>query len=95
MGIVGNTIGDWIQGGGGQTAGRAIGGLFGDANTGASIGQALQKPLSWLARLLPFEQGGMVHYMDPRTGKIVKSVKKKAPKKKASKAKPKSKKSKK
>lgn len=74
MGFIGNlladnssSIGSWID--------KNIFG--GSGKTGGQIGGAA----SSLLRLLPFEQGGMVHYMDPRTGKIVKSVKKKAPKK--------------
>lgn len=74
MGVIGELlsnnaadIGGWID--------RAFGG---SGQRGRSIGEASSN----LIRMLPFESGGMVHYMDPRTGKVVRSVKKKAPAKK-------------
>ena len=73
MGFVGNAlagaaggIGEWID--------KNVFG--GTGKTGRSIGEAS----SSLIRLLPFESGGMVHYIDPRTGKVVRSVQKKAKK---------------
>jgi hypothetical protein len=70
MGFIGNlladnssSIGSWID--------KNIFG--GSGKTGGKIGGAA----SGLLRLLPFEQGGMVHYVDPHTGRVVKSVQKK------------------
>jgi hypothetical protein len=76
MGFVGDflssnaaDIGGWID--------KAFGG---SGATGRKIGGAA----SGLLKLIPLERGGMVHYIDPRTGKVVRSVqKKKAPAKKA------------
>jgi hypothetical protein len=76
MGVVGNilggaagSVGEWID--------KNIFG--GSGKTGRSIGEASSN----LIRLLPFETGAVVPYIDPRTGKVVRSVQKKAPAKKA------------
>jgi hypothetical protein len=77
MGFVGNLLGG-AAGGIGEWIDKNVFG--GTGKTGRSIGEAS----SSLIRLLPFESGGVVHYIDPRTGKVVRSVqKKKAPAKKA------------
>lgn len=76
MGFIGNLLGG-AAGSIGEFIDKNVFG--GTGKTGRSIGEASSN----LIRLLPFESGGMVHYIDPRTGKVVRSVKKKAPAKKA------------
>jgi hypothetical protein len=76
MGFIGNLLGG-AAGSIGEFIDKNVFG--GTGKTGRSIGEASSN----LIRLLPFEAGGMVHFVDPRTGKIVRSVKKKAPAKKA------------
>lgn len=59
MGIIGNLLGSAIEHGG--DIGRVVGGVFGDAGRGQQIGSAIQgSGLASLARMLPFQEGGVV-----------------------------------
>lgn len=62
MGIIGNLLGSAIEHGG--DIGRVVGGVFGDAGRGQQIGSAIQgSGLASLARMLPFQEGGVVPSM--------------------------------
>ncbi len=64
MGVIGNLLGSAIEHGG--DIGRVVGGVFGDAGRGQQIGSAIQgSGLANLARMLPFQNGGVVPPMNP------------------------------